>query len=113
MASTPAPAAYADEEEGRRLRRQEEAAVSRQGEIYVVWAEYTTLFKVGHTRRGVGSRVGEIQPNSPIPLRIVGVWTGSKKDERRLHHKYRNFRQHNEWFNLPEEAVKALLGWDS
>jgi hypothetical protein len=78
--------------------------------IYVLWAEGTPLFKIGTTKGTVDRRVRDIAAMSPLRIRIIAEARGGRADELRLHIALREFRDHAEWFALPEEAVWWVLG---
>lgn len=82
----------------------------KQSSLYVLWAEYTWLFKVGYMHGSVDERALQIAAMSPLPLRIVAERAGGRRDELALHIALRQYRDHGEWFFLPEHAVRWLLG---
>lgn len=81
------------------------------GFVYLLWGEGTQSFKIGFTRDNPGIRAGIIESNSPVPLRIVGVTSGTIQDERRMHYQLHQYRSHGEWFVLPEDVVWQVLAW--
>lgn len=78
--------------------------------VYVLWAEGTHRFKIGWTKGSVDERAAQIMAMSPLPLRIVAEGDGTKQQEGWLHAQLHRFRAHGEWFVLPEDAVRWLLG---
>lgn len=89
-------------------RRQPEAT-SPRGWIYLLWAEGTSVFKIGFTQRSVNERAVVIEANSPLPLRIVAEREGSRYEESGLHLALRAFHSHGEWFDLPEAVAWSVL----
>jgi hypothetical protein len=83
----------------------------RVGKLYLLWAEQSTILKIGYTERDVNTRALEIEAMSPLPLRILAEKIGTERDEAMLHRRLRKFRSHGEWFSLPETVVWQLLGW--
>jgi hypothetical protein len=80
-------------------------APAQQSSVYLLWAVGTQLFKVGYTHASVDQRAAAIMAMSPIPLRIIAERPGGRADELALHVALRQYRQHGEWFQLPEDAV--------
>lgn len=89
------------------------ALPSSGGRVYLLWGEGTQMFKVGFTDRTVNRRAGLIQNHSPIPLRIVGDMPGSLQSERDIHSRLSPYREHGEWFRLPEDVLWQVLEWFS
>lgn len=84
-------------------------AQSPRGWLYLLWAENSTIFKIGFTQVGVAERATVIESMSPLPIRVLGAIQGSRFDEGSLHIELGQYRSHGEWFSLPEEAVWPLL----
>ena len=78
------------------------------GWIYLLWCVGTTRFKIGYSRN-VRQRAEAIECQSPYPLKVVAAKPGIVRDEQDLHHEFRCYCSHREWFDLPEDAVWALL----
>jgi len=74
--------------------------------VYLVHAEGTDLYKIGKAV-DVGKRIADLQTSSPHKLRVLAVVKGTK--EKSLHARYKQFRQHGEWFCLPDCAVAEIL----
>jgi hypothetical protein len=87
------------------------ARPSSGGRVYLLWAEGTQIFKLGFTDRTVNQRARMIEFNSPLPLRIVGDIPGTMRDERSMHAMLARFREHGEWFRLPEDVLWQVLRW--
>ena len=85
--------------------------MATSGQIYVLWAEYTTLFKIGFTTRPVGVRAKEIEEGSPFPLRVIGCRPGARALERDIHQQLRPFCTRGEWFSLPDAVVWRIIAW--
>jgi hypothetical protein len=43
-------------------------------------------------------RLENMSANSPLPLRILASYAGTRKDEAALHRKLKAFRKRTEWF---------------
>lgn len=79
--------------------------------VYVIEAINgdVSTFKIGFTvKQNPRVRLGQIQRNNPLPLRLVAGLIGTKKDEEMFHHVFKDFRLHGEWF---EDCVgiRALI----
>jgi hypothetical protein len=79
--------------------------------IYLLWAEFTTLFKIGITSRQVGQRALDIQSSSPYPLRVIGHRYGTYEIERSIHRQLVQYKTRGEWYDLPEPIVWQLIKW--
>lgn len=76
-----------------------------RGRVYLLWAEYTSMFKIGYTAGCVGQRAVAIESCSPIRLRVIGDIPGTYQTERQWHKTLQQFRAHGEWFDLPESIT--------
>lgn len=74
--------------------------------VYLVHAKGTDLYKIGKAV-DVGKRISDLQTSSPYKLVILAVVEGTR--EKDLHARYKQFRQHGEWFCLPDSAVAEIL----
>ena len=79
--------------------------------LYMLWAEGSSVFKIGFTTRSISLRASEIEASSPLPLRVVASRFGSREDEQAIHARLRTYRTHGEWFSLPEAIVWHVLAW--
>jgi hypothetical protein len=78
------------------------------GWVYLLWCIGTQRFKIGYSGN-VAQRAEAIESSSPYALKVVATKPGLVSDEQSLHHEFRAYRSHREWFDLPESAVWALL----
>jgi len=74
--------------------------------VYLVHAKDTDLYKIGKAV-DVGRRVAGLQTSCPYKLLVLAVVEGI--GEKNLHARYKQFRQHGEWFCLPDSAVAEIL----
>lgn len=79
------------------------------GEIYVLWAIGTTIYKIGCSR-GFPKRFKSLAASSPIPLEVIKYARCDHPHllEAHLHEvlKHRLFK--NEWFSLDAEHLEAI-----
>lgn len=54
-------------------------------------------------------RFNKIASDAPFPCTLLGCWPGTRADEFDVHSKFRELRQHGEWF----KATTALLAFIS
>ena len=64
--------------------------------------------KVGWTRDLVG-RLTNLQQAHPVPLRVLLVFSGSRKVEQEFHEKLARLRLRGEWYNLKESNLYLHL----
>lgn len=75
----------------------------RQGYIYAAVSISSGTVKIGYTT-GFVKRASQIQHHSPSPIFFVILQEGTEEDERRLHNKFSEWRDHGEWFSLAAEV---------
>lgn len=89
--------------------------------IYLIEAENGRV-KIGSSN-DPAFRANSIAGASPIPVRLIAQWPGSKGDEFELHKRFSAFRVHREWFRPDGElstfvyvnrgvGVDAIPLWD-
>lgn len=85
--------------------------VTTSGVVYVLHAQGTSRIKIGHSAT-FGVRLATLQTASPYPLVVVKqIRTPDHVAlERRLHERFSAYRQHGEWFELPQDVLLAFLG---
>ena len=71
--------------------------------VYIVEAK-NGLCKIGCSKVPV-QRAEMIHTHSPIPVRLVAQWPGGHAEERALHLRFNEYRDHNEWFRLEGEVA--------
>lgn len=79
------------------------------GQVYLIQAGSTNLYKVGYTSKTPEERRAALQTGNPYPLEVVTAWQGSQEDERRLHSLLDPYRREGEWFELTIASLLALL----
>lgn len=92
-----------------------ESEVSRRstcGWVYLLRAESVGLYKIGYTAK-LEARISQIQSCSPVSLQLVHsiYFSNAAEVEKVLHETFNPYRQHGEWFNLPESAVEWICSW--
>jgi hypothetical protein len=76
--------------------------------IYFLAADELDLVKIGYAGVCVEARIGDIQVASPAELRLIGCVSGSRLDEKAVHHAISKFRRRGEWFEFgPAMSVFA------
>lgn len=85
----------------------------QQGWVYFIEAEGLNRIKIGWSR-DADDRLATLATGSPVPLRIVARFPGSRGDEQRLH---RRFAAHlvgdgvrEEWFTFASDIRAFLAG---
>lgn len=74
--------------------------------IYVIQAE-NGYVKIGSSQMPF-VRMDAMQFASPLQLRLIAIFPGDYRDERKLHDKFASSRRHNEWFAADGEVVKFV-----
>jgi hypothetical protein len=64
--------------------------------VYVIEAR-NGLIKIGCSQNPAG-RAATVATHSPVQTRLIAMWPGAMADESALHTRFRDFRQHREWF---------------
>ena len=81
----------------------------RKTYIYFLYAPYSNVIKIGITR-DIKQRLRDIGAASPEPLILLKLILGNFKKERALHERFKNYRQHYEWFTLNPELLDYIGG---
>ncbi|GAB2891586.1 GIY-YIG nuclease family protein [Streptomyces mayteni] len=83
-------------------------------QVYVIGAPGSRVVKIGRSSN-LPERLKAIQRMSPLPLVILGSFSGGSSLESALHRHFRSLRTHGEWFDFGEidpvstiEAAVAL-----
>lgn len=74
--------------------------------IYVIQAE-NGMIKIGCSKHP-HTRCDALQFNSPLQLRLIAIFDGDGKDERKLHERFEPSRRHNEWFAPDRDVVRFV-----
>ena len=84
----------------------------KPGCVYVILAEKTGLYKIGHTDNP-DRRLKQLQRNSPdiLDYAITISTDDALTKEKRLHEKYADKRVNGEWFKLTPEDVQSI--WEN
>src|SRR5262245_61294482 len=88
-----------------------ENSTNDHGMVYVIHAQGTGRIKIGHSGN-FGLRLSTLQTASPYPLVVVKkIRTADHATlEQQLHERFAAYRQHGEWFELPQDVLMAFLG---
>jgi hypothetical protein len=86
--------------------------VASDGWVYLIKSSYGNLYKIGYGKNPK-KRLAEIQSCSPVSLQLVHsiYFFNAAAAEKLLHETFREYRQHGEWFNLPDSAVEWICSW--
>ena len=79
--------------------------------IYFIQAS-TGHIKIG-TATDIKERLSNLQAGNPMPLKILAVVPGTRREEKALHAEFAGHRAAGEWFNPAPELmarIDALLG---
>lgn len=79
------------------------------GQVYLIRAGTTNLYKVGYTSKTPEDRRSSLQTGNPFPLSVVTSWRGSERDEQRLHALLDPYRKEGEWFELTIANLLRLI----
>jgi hypothetical protein len=86
-----------------------------KGYVYFVLARDCHRVKIGYSSDHPDGRLLACQTASPVTLERLGFLRGGYDLERRLHHKFRRFRAHGEWFyafpDLMDFIHRKALRW--
>jgi hypothetical protein len=77
--------------------------------VYLIHAEGTNRYKIGHTNGTLKQRLDGLQTGCPYPLRVLAAYDGGPHEEMRLHERYADYRVIGEWFELTSEALHNVL----
>lgn len=80
------------------------------GHVYLAWAEGTPRYKIGHAIN-VKQRIYALNSVlSPYPIGLVHSFPTDDMlgDKKKLQTAFEAYRVHNEWFELPQEAVELI-----
>jgi hypothetical protein len=99
------------DEEEERIRSLPSPKVPRQpkpGHVYVIFAE-TGRCKIGRTNN-LNARLNQLATASPVLFKLLHAFQSSdtEKAERFLHDKFKDKRNHREWFNLDKSDRQYL-----
>lgn len=81
--------------------------------VYILQAEGTTRVKIGRAK-SVQKRKATLHTGSPFPLQVLASIETSDAVtlELALHKRYRVYRRHGEWFDIPADILRAFLRSD-
>lgn len=86
----------------------DEARDSATGFVYFV--QGGKYVKIGYTQNeSVDSRIRSLQTGCPFQLRLLAVYPGNEKFERRLHRMFGPWRMQGEWFRLSAPAMRQVV----
>lgn len=72
--------------------------------IYVVQAE-NGYIKIGSSSNPL-VRLDTMQFASPLQLRLIAIFPGDYREERKLHDRFEKSRRHNEWFAADKDVIQ-------
>jgi hypothetical protein len=78
------------------------------GYVYLMQPVDGGLVKIGYAK-DPELRRKKIQRMSPLKLRLLATVPAGRRHESRLHRRYGGYRRWGEWFQLPEDVLKALV----
>jgi Meiotically up-regulated gene 113 len=83
---------------------------SREGKVYIIAEEGTPFYKIGRSW-SPWNRRKELQIGTANPLHVLReiYHYDCLTLEKDLHKRYKIYRKHGEWFELPEHLLSALL----
>jgi hypothetical protein len=86
---------------------------SQPGFVYILLAEGTQRIKIGRSF-SASVRIETLQTASPYPLKLLRSIASDNVIvlETLLHRRYRTYRRHREWFDLPYDLLMELLHED-
>ena len=85
--------------------------------LYIIQYGNTNQYKIGITKN-LNKRISELQVGSPYELRLVKIWTHTRREKieeyERVIHRYLikegyQIRKDSEWFRLCKPILKLLL----
>jgi hypothetical protein len=86
-----------------------EEAIEPLSYVYFVQAGPVAI-KIGYTaREDVFFRIDQLQVGNPYKLRLLGVIRGSRRDERKLHELFGEWRMQGEWFKARAPGMRELI----
>ena len=82
----------------------------KKGIIYFIYSPFNKKVKIGITSNSIKIRFEQISFNSPVKLKILRTIEGTLSEERDLHHKFKKYHSHNEWFKFEGELKNFIIG---
>lgn len=82
--------------------------MSKEGRVYILWAESTKRYKIGSTYK-LEERLRTLADQCPFPLVCVGLvrtedrWSG----EALMHQTFSRYRVYNEWYEFDETTLES------
>lgn len=80
--------------------------------IYFVQAGDEGQIKIGASQ-DPGRRLRELQTGSPVRLHLLAATQGEEGAEKKLHHRFQEFRRDGEWFDPDPEILFYISGLGS
>jgi len=75
--------------------------------VYFIGCQTTKQVKIGFSAN-VTKRFNALKSQSPVPLELLITIPGTKKDEKKLHKRFRKYRTHGEWFEPNKRIMRYL-----
>lgn len=78
------------------------------GYVYFIEAPEVGAVKIGYSEEPL-RRLTELQPHSPVLLRLVFAVKGTYADERSLHERFAGWRIRGEWYSTTSRDLRMIL----
>ncbi len=78
------------------------------GLVYFIEAIGANRVKIGWTGGNPRRRLSEIQHTSPFPLRLLALFSGTRRDEREFHDHFASARIVREWFEVTPSLLRLI-----
>lgn len=80
---------------------------SKRGTVYFLVCTEANVVKIGWSNN-VKRRIASLRTQSPVVMENYYSRDGSRMDEKRLHHRFRQYRDHGEWFRIEGELAEFI-----
>lgn len=64
--------------------------------------------KIGFTKKGLESRLAQLQPGNPTPIESMGWFPADQSQESLIHDKFKTCRMTGEWFRLTPDLLDFI-----
>lgn len=95
-----------------KVAKREAARIPRRGVVYFIQAEALGLIKIG-SAINADKRLTDLQSGCPDRLRLIGFIATNDiiATEREMHRRFRDHRDHHEWFRPSPEIFDWINEW--
>jgi len=78
--------------------------------VYLIWQAGTSLYKIGKANNPA-KRLKDLQTGHSGKLHLIAEMEcqDALRKEFFLHHKYKSYRTHGEWFNIPPTVIHEVF----